>query len=225
MKGVTGTGTVCKANIHPARQGWKCGICQVYCPTRASYKIHLSSHKRVLCAFCPQKFFNSISRDQHIREKHQNQPGGLTQVACSLAPNCKEKFPSMKEMGVHLRHHHKKELPWRCSYKDSFNCFFAITGLLTHGASHALKSWDETPAPPGEGKQYICTICRETFDKLAQLMVHTRVHPENKYGCKECQWHFSLTAALNIHGQDCHDTRHHGCQWCTQYFKSVEELH
>ena len=107
---------------------------------------------------------------------------------------------------------------WRCSYKDCFECFFSVAGLLHHGDSHGLKSWDETPAAPGEGKRYICTICRETFDKLEQLMVHTRVHPENKYGCDECEWHFNLVAGLNLHGHDCHDIRRNACHWHPEYF-------
>ena len=135
----------------PCLPGWKCGICQVYCPTGASYKIHLSTHKKVQCAFCPQKFFNTRSLDQHVRERHQDQPGRQAQVSCRCSPNCQEKFPSMKEMEIHMRHHNRKELPLTCSYKGCFDCFFLIAGLLQHGASHGLKSWDKTPAPPGEG--------------------------------------------------------------------------
>ena len=100
-----------------------------------------------------------------------------------------------------------------------------MTGLLCHGDCHGLKLWDKTPAAPGKGKQYICTICRETFDKLEQLMVHMKVQAENKYWCDECEWHFNLVAGLNLHGHDYHDTRHNAGHWCPEYFKSVEELH
>ena len=85
--------------------------------------------------------------------------------------------------------------------------------------------WDETPAGPGKRKQYICSICKGMFNKLEQLMNHTKAHPENQYGCDECGWHFNLIAGLSLHGHDCHDPRHHVCQWCPKYFDSAEELH
>ena len=63
------------------------------------------------------------------------------------------------------------------------------------------------------------------FDLVAQLLSHTQVHEENKYKCDECDWHFYLIAGLTLHGQDCHDTRHHACMWCVEYFSNVDELH
>ena len=56
-------------------------------------------------------------------------------------------------------------------------------------------------------------------------MTHTRVHPENKYKCDECDWHFYLISVLSLHGRDCHDTRHHACEWCVEYFDYAERLH
>ena len=67
--------------------------------------------------------------------------------------------------------------------------------------------------------------CRETFDSVAQLLSHTQVHKENKYKCDECDWHFSLIAGLTLHGKDCHDTRHHACSWCVEYFDNVDALY
>ena len=62
------------------------------------------------------------------------------------------------------------------------------------------------------------------FDTLDQLMIHTGTYLENKYQCDECGWHFNFIHALAIHGQDCHDTRRHACQWCPDYFNTAEDL-
>ena len=56
-------------------------------------------------------------------------------------------------------------------------------------------------------------------------MIHTRAHPENKYKCDECDWHFYLISVLSLHGRDCHNTRHHACKWCVEYFDSADRLH
>ena len=61
------------------------------------------------------------------------------------------------------------------------------------------------------------------FDTLHQLMIHTGVHPANKYQCDECGWYFAFIHALTIHGRDCHDTRHHACQWYTDYFSNLQK--
>ena len=34
-----------------------------------------------------------------------------------------------------------------------------------------------------------------------------------------------LIAGLTLHGRDCHDTRHHACSWCVEYFDNVDELY
>ena len=68
-------------------------------------------------------------------------------------------------------------------------------------------------------------MCTETFDSVAQLLSHTQVHEENKYKCDECDWQFSLIAGLTLHGKDCHNTRHHACSWCVEYFNNVDALY
>ena len=93
------TSTTSKVNIRPARTGLTCGICKAQCPTNASFRIHLTTHKKTLCPFCPQKFFNATSRNAHIREKHQDRRN--RQLNCRIAPDCQEKFTSLKELGIH----------------------------------------------------------------------------------------------------------------------------
>ena len=66
------TSGVSEANVHQTRPGFRCGKCNVYCPTEASFKIHINGHKTVPCPFCPQKFLNTASRNKHIREQHKD---------------------------------------------------------------------------------------------------------------------------------------------------------
>ena len=61
--------------------------------------------------------------------------------------------------------------------------------------------------------------------KLLRYCLTPRYTRKNKYKCDECDWKFSLIAGLTCHGQDCHDTRHHACSWCVEYFDNVDALY
>ena len=158
----------------------------MYCQTEASFKIHITTHKKTPCPFCPQKFDNAASRNKHINIKHNDRRN--RKLNCRLAPACTETFNSLKELGIHSKQVHKAAFQFRCNYKDCFDCFRTINGLVKHGKTHGKKD------------QYICSICNETFNLLPELMTHTQVHPENKYKCDECDWHFYLISVLTLHG-------------------------
>ena len=55
------TSGVSEANVRPDRPGFRCGKCNIYCPTEASFKIHIQKHKTTPCPFCMQKWFNTAS--------------------------------------------------------------------------------------------------------------------------------------------------------------------
>ena len=123
---------------------------------------------------------------------------------------------------MHLRHQHRATFLWRCLQDNCYACFQTITGLLQHCASHGRESYIQDPS--GRKQRFICSICKMTIDTLDQLMDHTVTHPDNKFSCDECGWHFNFIHALAIHGRDCHDTRQYACQWYPDYFKTAEEL-
>ena len=94
-----------------------------------------------------------------------------------------------------------------------------------HCRTHGKETWDVTHSTEDKKDRYKCSLCPETFDQVAQLLSHTQVHEENKYKCDECDWHFPLIVGLTCHGQDCHDTRHHACTWCVEYFDNADALY
>ena len=115
--------------------------------------------------------------------------------------------------------------PFRCNYKDCFDCYRTIDALVKHCRTHGKETWDATHSTEDKKDRYKCSLCPETFDQVAQLLSHTQVHEENKYKCDECEWRFYLIAGLTCHGQDCHDTRYHACTWCVEYFDNADALH
>ena len=150
-----------EAYVCQACTGFRCGKCNVYCPTEASFKIHINVHKTVPCPFCPQKFLNTASRDKHICEWHKDKIN--TRVSCRVT-GCPEKLPNEKELRMHLRCQCRVAFMWRCKESDCLDCFEDITGLLQHGVSHGRESHVKDPS--GRRQQFICSICRGMFDTL-----------------------------------------------------------
>ena len=206
-----------------AHKGFVCGRCSMYYSTAATFKIHIATHKKTPCPFCPQKFYDAASRNKHVSAKHSDRRD--RKLNCRLAPDCNETFNNMKELGIHSRQAHRDMYPFRCNYKDCFDCYRMIDALVQHSRTHGKETWDVTHHTEDKKDWYKCSLCPEIFDQVAQLLSHTQVHEQNKYKCDECDWRFYLIAGLTCHGQDCHDTRHHACTWCVEYFDNVDDLH
>ena len=50
-----------QAGPEGACKGFVCGKCSMYCGTAATFRVHLATHKKTPCPFCPQKFFDGAS--------------------------------------------------------------------------------------------------------------------------------------------------------------------
>ena len=212
-----------QAGPEGACKGFVCGRCSMYCSTAATFRVHLTTHKKTPCPFCPQKFYDAASRNKHVSIKHSDRSD--RKLNCRLAPDCNMTFNNMKELGIHSRQVHKDMYLFRCNYKDCFDCYRTISALVKHCRTHGKETWDATHSTEDKKDRYKCSLCPETFDQVAQLLSHTQVHEENKYKCDECEWCFYLIAGLTCHGQDCHDTRYHACMWCVEYFDNADALH
>ena len=51
-----------------ARKGFVCG--SMYCSTATTFRVHIATHKKTPCPFCPQKFYDAASRNKHVSVKH-----------------------------------------------------------------------------------------------------------------------------------------------------------
>ena len=196
------------------QSGHTCGICGAHFSTVDSFRAHLSTHKEIKCTFCPRQFYNIVEFNGHIRSDHPSQ----TEDASCIIAGCHRNFLSWKDMWLHVRAYHHREMPFRCSLDDCFLCFASIEALIRHGDCHGKESWKS------EARRYCCSRCNEVFDMYIQVKVHTQMHEENTYKCDECEWYFSSISELALHGRDCHDTRHISCRSCPFYCDTAEDL-
>ena len=137
-----------------AHKGVVCGRCSMYCSTAATFRVHLTTHKKTPCPFCPQKFYDAASRNKHVNIKHSDRSD--RKLNCRLAPDCKVTFNNMKELGIHSRQVHKTMYPFRCNYKDCFDCYRMIDCL-----GQALQdSWkgDMGCNPPHRGQKGLVQV-------------------------------------------------------------------
>ena len=61
-----------QAGPEGAHKGFVCGKCSMYCSTMTTFRVHLATHKKTPCPFCPQKLFDIASRNKHIGVKHSD---------------------------------------------------------------------------------------------------------------------------------------------------------
>ena len=154
-----------QAGPEGARKGFVCGKCNMYCSTVTTFKVHLATHKKTPCPFCPQKFFDIASRNKHISVRHSDR--GDRKLNCRLALTCKQTFNNMKELGIHSRRAHWKMYPFRCSYKDCFDCYRTIDALVKHCKTHGRETQDATAQE--KKVRYKCSLCTETFKIVFQV--------------------------------------------------------
>ena len=107
---------------------------------------------------------------------------------CSL---CKEKFPNVRKLGIHMEVKHKG-FRFKCTYcPDDFK---SINGKLKHiRKKHSASS-----------KNFVCSVCSKGFVYKSELDEHMRAHRKSKiYRCtkKGCRKGFTTKRAQQQHMQ------------------------
>ena len=131
-------------------------ICKQVWSTHASFKIHLSIHRKVLCPFCYRKFMHEAAMKAHVEMDHKNSK--VPQYHCKVE-SCKERFRTQVESFKHFRVSHRLLFRYRCKFCP--DCFNTVEELFRHRKTH------EPNYLPFEAK-WRCSICGEVFDNLNQ---------------------------------------------------------
>lgn len=77
----------------------------------------------------------------------------------------------------------------------------------------------------GNGKKFVCTICREGFGREAHLKRHARMHTGLRpYNCFVCHETFARGDYLQQHLVHLHNERPIRCEKCGQHFTCIRDL-
>uniref|UniRef100_A0A5F8GRY4 Zinc finger protein 639 n=1 Tax=Monodelphis domestica TaxID=13616 RepID=A0A5F8GRY4_MONDO len=77
---------------------------------------------------------------------------------------------------------------------------------------------------PDEG--HVCRVCKESFSSSRLLLDHVKLHEEEPYLCKYCDYRTVLLESLSQHIADAHFSDHlYWCEQCDLQFSSSSELY
>ena len=188
----------------------KCKYCDRYFRNIAECNMHVNRrHKRVKCPQCEKHFVKQADCDNHVRDVHK--------FVCSISGCSVFKYNEI-ELHEHLRYNHRSKMVFRCN--KCVKVFFTRSELHQHHkADHGRVKLAEV-----QGEKYPCPRCIREFLSESMLVIHSRDHKENIYGCNECLWHFNTVAGLIKHCQDSHVDRHFACTTCREIFASNPDL-
>ena len=114
----------------------------MYCNTATTYRVHLATHKKTPCPFLSTEIFPILHRNKHIGVKHSDR--GDRKLNCRLALNCKQTLQQYEGIGYSFKAGTWKMYPFRCSYKDCFDCYRTIDALVKHCKTHGRETQDTT---------------------------------------------------------------------------------
>ncbi|NWI20857.1 ZN639 protein, partial [Crypturellus soui] len=73
---------------------------------------------------------------------------------------------------------------------------------------------------------HVCKVCKESFSSKVQLIEHVKLHEEDPYICKYCDYKTVIFENLSQHIADIHFSDHlYWCEQCDMQFSSSSELY
>ncbi|XP_050307459.1 zinc finger protein 629-like [Anthonomus grandis grandis] len=144
---------------HTGERPYVCCVCQkAFCQSNELTK-HMRTHtgeKSHVCDICNKGFNGSSGLVVH-RRKHteENQ-----QYYC---PECNKSFKMSTTLYQHIKSHHKEHC-FKCDH--CAQVYGSLAGLRDHLTSHLIGGFIQ------------CTMCKESFRDIDELLVHVKVHRE-----------------------------------------------
>ncbi|XP_017119198.1 zinc finger protein 679 [Drosophila elegans] len=177
-------------------------------------QMHLLRHnssKNFDCPECPKKFYDSYSRNIHLKVRHK----GENPFPCN---HCSESFASGS-----TRHKHEREVHGagprilaRQSVKKHVGRHFCTKCTKSYKSKKALSyhmnSHDGT-------KPFECKVCGRGFTDPSALKRHQALHDKFPFYCEFCLKGFLLRCKLNEHQKIHTGERPYCCEICDAYYR------
>ena len=129
-----------------------------------------------------------------------------TRKALHCCHQCRKCFASHGSL-----YNHTKTLSSMYECTECGKCCHNSHVLAVHRQSHS-------------GQTFECRVCNKRFTTLGNLVVHGRIHSEDKpYKCPMCDEAFSESGLRNTH-MEVHKSRIHSCTHCSEQFRWSYQL-
>ncbi|CAH2062197.1 unnamed protein product, partial [Iphiclides podalirius] len=120
------------------------------------YDLVHGSEQKIRCLYCPERFFGTFQRHQHVLDSH---PERVKVIACEI---CGKTFDWKPYYTAHMRRIHGTEKNYRCKICDK--TFLMNYELRNHQIKHVKE------------KNVECELCSERFKTKSALIRHTRLY-------------------------------------------------
>ena len=192
--------------VHEKIRNFKCNICEMEFPRNYILKRHIVlSHagEPLKCDECNSAFRHPERLAKHKRLAHPRRDD----MKCV---KCSEQFTSLKDLSIH-KLIHLKENPVICDTASAKK-----KDLTRHEATYHGK---------GSKELYKCSTCQRTFKRLNNLILHKKLHGDNKthakLRCEHCNKIFTKEAHLRLHTPRCQENmRLQLCHVCGQFYSN-----
>ncbi|XP_068156300.1 uncharacterized protein [Drosophila tropicalis] len=174
-----------------------CDQCGLIFKLACNLQMHMLRHSRTMnysCPECPRKFYDSYTRNIHVRVRHNDEKP----YSCKY---CSESFKASYQ-----RQHHEKQV------------HNAAPRIIIHRLNVKPK------AQPAKAERHYCTLCDKSYTHKYALAWHMNIHTGARpYKCKHCEKAFSEPAKAKRHEMT-HDKRPLQCDVCLKGFFVRQKL-
>ena len=181
------TAGILKQHIHIVHDGRKDYTCDKLFTTSAILKKHV------------YKVHNGHKLRQHKLKTHQIEfeSNNGKKYKCDI---CDKSFANPRNLRVHIRQIHQKELNHRCDICEKM--FFQPS----HLRQHQLKTHKIRESKLEVERKYKCEICTKRFSQLSNFTLHRRkIHQiKIEYKCSICDKLYSESSNLTKHRKKVH---------------------
>ncbi|XP_011881525.1 PREDICTED: zinc finger protein 271-like [Vollenhovia emeryi] len=194
-----------------------CEICGNAFRSRFHLREHMNHHdgnRPYSCEQCGKAFYRRIQLRQH-KLSH-----GFNRHTC---PICGATFNRRGNMNTHMKRHNNDSGGYTCSV-CAYRCK-TMSELKIHRKKHTEEEIADSIKKKCNDKEiWRCDICSKIFPRRAVLLIHQRVHGDDKlYECDECGKKLASKSSLTYHKRSMHlRERPHMCHYCGDSFVSKE---
>ncbi|KAJ0063230.1 hypothetical protein NL108_014091 [Boleophthalmus pectinirostris] len=221
----------------------------LYCGSEFMSKNHLKIHEKMhtgekpyKCDHCDRVFHILAKLYAHTLKHHKDASRASESRSQSfMCYECKEQFPTKKQLIEHHSTNHKKER-YQCKYCQKR--FVYKRFLAHHERSHKREGTapnEETPEPDkllgqsknapnkmqtANHKSFKCENCGQSFPNKTQLQIHQLSHiGKEPYKCKYCNMSFLNETVLVLHERSHTGEQPYKCDYCGRWFGILGNLY